>query len=167
VWLLFAAGHETTKNLIGNGLLALHRNPGELERLRSNRSLVPSAVAELLRYDPSTQYVSRTAYEDVPVGDILVERDQTVLCLLGAANRDPAVFPDPDRLDVGRPDVRPLSFGGGIHYCLGAQLTQTEGQEAFWGLLSRLPGMVLEEIDRPAWQPNFTVRGLSKLQARW
>ena len=128
---------------------------------------MPSAVAELLRYDPSVQYVGRTAYEDVPVGDIVVERDQPVLCLVGAGNRDPAMFHDPDRLDVGRPDVRPLSFGGGIHYCLGAQLTQIEGQEAFMGLLSRLPGMVLEDIDRPSWQLNFTVRGLKTLKARW
>ena len=82
VWLLFAAGHETTKHLIGNGLLALYRNPRELERLRADRSSVPSAVAELLRYDPSVQYVGRTAYEDVPVGDIVVERDQPVLCLV-------------------------------------------------------------------------------------
>jgi cytochrome P450 len=167
VWLLFAAGHETTRNLIGNGLLALHRHPRELERLRADRDLVPSAVTELLRYDPSVQYVSRTAYEDVPVGEVTVGRNQLVLCLLGAGNRDPAVFRDPDRLDVGRPDVRPLSFGGGIHYCLGAQLTHIEGQEAFAGFLDRLPGMVLEEIDRPSWKPNFTIHGLNTLQARW
>ena len=167
VWLLFAAGHETTRNLIGNGLLALHRHPRELERLRADRDLVPSAVTELLRYDPSVQYVSRTAYEDVPVGEVTVGRNQLVLCLLGAGNRDPAVFRDPDRLDVGRPDVRPLSFGGGIHYCLGAQLTHIEGPEAFAGFLDRLPGMVLEEIDRPSWKPNFTIHGLNTLQARW
>jgi cytochrome P450 len=167
VWLLFVAGHETTRNLIGNGLLALYRHPRELERLRADRNLVPSAVTELLRYDPAVQFVSRTAYEDVPVGNVTVGRDQIVLCLLAAGNRDPAMFRDPDRLDVGRPDVRPLSFGGGIHYCLGAQLTHIEGQEAFMGLLGRLPGMVLDEIDRPSWQPNFTIHGLNTLQAQW
>jgi len=167
VWLLFAAGHETTKNLIGNGLLALHRHPHELARLRADPGLMPLAVTELLRYDPAVHYVSRTAYQDVPVGDVVVERDQSVMCLVGAGNRDPMVFRDPDRLDVGRPDVRLLSFGGGIHYCLGAQLTHIEGQEAFTGLLGRLPDMVLEDIDNPSWQPNFTIHGLHALQARW
>ena len=123
VWLLFVAGHETTRNLIGNGLLALHRNPEELARLKADPGLLATAVAELLRYDSPVQFVSRTAYEDVEIGGVTIARDQSVICLLAAGNRDPAVFPDPDRLDVGRPDVRPLSFGGGIHYCLGAQLT--------------------------------------------
>jgi cytochrome P450 len=167
VWLLFVAGHETTRNLIGNGLLALHRNPEELARLKANPGLLATAVAELLRYDASVQFVSRTAYEDVKIGRVAIARDQSVICLLAAGNRDPAVFPDPDRLDVGRPDVRPLSFGGGIHYCLGAQLTMIEGQEAFAGLLARLPGMRLENIDTPSWKPTFTIHGLHELRARW
>ncbi len=167
VWLLFVAGHETTRNLIGNGLLALHRNPEELARLKADPGLLATAVAELLRYDSSVQFVSRTAYEDVEIGGVTIARDQSVICLLAAGNRDPAVFPDPDRLDVGRPDVRPLSFGGGIHYCLGAQLTMIEGQEAFAGLLARLPGMRLEDIDTPSWKPTFTIHGLHELRARW
>lgn len=167
VWLLFVAGHETTRNLIGNGLLALHRHPRELARLRADRGLLPAAVNELLRFDSSVQYVSRTAFEDVAAGGGRIGKDQVVLCLLGAANRDPAVFPDPDRLDVGRPDVRPLSFGGGIHYCLGAQLTLIEGQEAFAGLLDRLPGLRLDDIDAASWQPSFAIRGLTTLGAKW
>jgi len=167
VWLLFVAGHETTRNLIGNGLLALHRHPQELARLRADPGLLPSAVNELLRYDPSVHSVGRTAYEDAQVGGVTIGRNQVVLCLLAAGNRDPAEFPDPDRLDVGRPDVRPLSFGGGIHYCLGAQLTLIEGHEAFAGLLSRLPGMRLDDVDAPSWKPNFTIHGLAKLKARW
>ncbi|UEM23738.1 cytochrome P450 [Skermanella mucosa] len=167
IWLLFVAGHETTRNLIGNGLLALHRHPGELARLRADASLLPTAVDELLRFDSPVQFVSRTAFEDVTMGEVRIAKDQVVLCLLGAANRDPVMFADPDRLDVGRPDVRPLSFGGGIHYCLGAQLTLIEGQEAFAGLIGRLPGLRLDDIDAPAWQPNFTIRGLARMGARW
>jgi cytochrome P450 len=166
-WLLFVAGHETTRNLIGNGLLALHPNPEELARLKADPGLLATAVAELLRYDPSVQFVSRTAYEDVEIGGVTIAHDQLVLCLLAAANRDPAVFPDPDQLDVGRPDVRPLSFGGGIHYCLGAQLTLLEGQEACAGLLARLPGMRWKDIDTPSWKPTFTIHGLHELKARW
>jgi cytochrome P450 len=167
VWFLFVAGHETTKNLIGNGLLALYRNPDQLDRLRADLALIPNAVCELLRYDPAIQIVSRTAYEDVPIGGVIIGRNQLVLCLLAAANRDPAVFLDPDRLDLGRPDIRLLSFGGGIHYCLGAHLTQIEGQEALAGILSRLPRLCLMDTEKPLWQPNFTVHGLSSLPVSW
>jgi len=167
IWLLFAAGHETTKNLIGNGLLALHRNPRELARLRADPGLMPGAVEELLRYDSPVQFSGRTAYEDVRLGDAVIGAGQLVLCLIGAGNRDPDRFADPDRLDIGRPGVRPLSFGGGIHYCLGAQLSRIEAEEAFAGLLGRLPGMMLDRIAQPDWQPNFNLRGLSRLPARW
>jgi cytochrome P450 len=120
--LLFGAGHETTVNLIGNGLLALHRNPDQLRLLRSDPSLMANAIEELLRYDSSVQVTGRTTLEDVDeIGGIPLEKGQSVVCLLGSANRDPAIYPDPDRLDITRRDVRPLSFGGGIHYCVGAQ----------------------------------------------
>jgi len=129
--LLFGAGHETTVNLIGNGLLALHRNPDQLRLLKSDPSLMANAIEELLRYDSSVQVTGRTTLEDVDeIGGIPLERGQTVVCLLGSANRDPAVYPDPDRLDITRRDVRPLSFGGGIHYCVGAQLARIEGEIA-------------------------------------
>jgi cytochrome P450 len=167
IWLLFAAGHETTRNLIGNGLLALHRHPRELARLRADPGLMPGAVEEMLRYDSPVQFSGRTAYEEIRLGDVVIGEGQLVLCLIGAGNRDSARFADPDRLDVGRPGVRPLSFGGGIHYCLGAQLSRIEAEEAFAGLLGRLPGMALEEVEAPQWRSNFNLRGLARLPVRW
>ena len=137
--LLFGAGHETTVNLIGNGLLALARNPDQLRLLQSDPSLIANAIEEFLRYDSSVQLTGRTALEDVEVGGIAVAKGESVLCLLGAANRDPAVYPDPDRLDITRPNIRPLSFGGGIHFCLGAQLARIEGEVAIVDAAAPLP----------------------------
>ena len=140
--LLFGAGHETTVNLIGNGLLALHRNPDQLRLLRDDPSLAPNAVEELLRYDSSVQVTGRTTLEDVDeIGGIPLAKGQSVVCLLGSANRDPAVYADPDKLDIRRTDIRPLSFGGGIHYCVGAQLARLEGEIAINTLLRRLPSL--------------------------
>ena len=168
VILLFGAGHETTVNLIGNGLLALHRNPDQLRLLKSDRSLMANAIEELLRYDSSVQVTGRTTLEEVDeIGGISLEKGQTVVCLLGSANRDPAAYPDPDRLDITRRDVRPLSFGGGIHYCVGAQLARIEGEIAIATLLHRLPNLRLEEADHPDWRPTFVLRGLNKLPASW
>jgi cytochrome P450 len=165
--LLFGAGHETTVNLIGNGLLALHRNPGELRRLQDDPSLVSNAVEELLRYDSSVQVTGRVALEDVAVGSTAVLKGDGVLCLLGAANRDPAVYPEPDRLDVTRRNIRPLSFGGGIHFCLGAQLARIEAEIAICTLLRRLPSLRLDDADHPEWRPAFVLRGLQSLPASW
>jgi cytochrome P450 len=165
--LLFGAGHETTVNLIGNGLLALHRNPGELRRLQDDPSLVSNAVEELLRYDSSVQVTGRVALEDVAVGSTAVPKGEGVLCLLGAANRDPAVYPEPDRLNVTRRNIRPLSFGGGIHFCLGAQLARIEAEVAIATLLRRLPGLRLDDADHPEWRPAFVLRGLQRLPASW
>jgi cytochrome P450 len=165
--LLFGAGHETTVNLIGNGLLALHRNPGELRRLQDDPSLVSNAVEELLRYDSSVQVTGRVALEDVAVGSTAVLKGDGVLCLLGAANRDPAVYPEPDRLDVTRRNIRPLSFGGGIHFCLGAQLARIEAEIAISTLLRRLPSLRLDDADHPEWRPAFVLRGLQSLPASW
>lgn len=167
VILLFNAGHETTVNLIGNGLLALFRNPDQLRRLRDDPGLMPSAIEELLRYDSSVQMTSRTAFEDVDVGGVTVAKGETVMTLLGAANRDPAVFTDPDRLDVARDEEKPLSFGGGIHYCLGAQLARIEGEVAVRKILERLPAMRIENLENPSWRQTFTLRGLTALPARW
>ena len=166
--LLFGAGHETTVNLIGNGMLALHRHPDQLRLLRSDPSLVANAIDELLRYDSSVQLTGRTTIEDVDdIGGIPMAKGQSVLCLLGAANRDPAIYPDPDRLDIRRSDIRPLSFGGGIHYCLGAQLARIEGEIAIATLLRRLPTLRLDDPDHPDWRQTFVLRGLNKLPASW
>jgi cytochrome P450 len=167
VILLFGAGHETTVNLIGNGLLALHRNPDQLRLLMENPTLIGNAVEELLRYDSSVQLTGRTALEDVAVGGVDVPKGESVLCLLGAANRDPAVYADPDRLDITRPNIRPMSFGGGIHFCLGAQLARIEGEIAIATLLRRLPNLKLDDVEHPDWRQTFVLRGLNRLPARW
>jgi cytochrome P450 len=166
--LLFGAGHETTVNLIGNGLLALHRHPDQLKLLREDLSLTAGAIEELLRYDSSVQLTSRTTVEDVDeIGGIPLAKGQSVICLLGSANRDPAIYADPDRLDIRRADVRPLSFGGGIHYCLGAQLARIEGEIAIATLLRRLPTLRLDDPEHPDWRQTFVLRGLNTLPASW
>lgn len=167
IGLLFGAGHETTTNLIGNGLLALHRNPEQWQRLKDEPSLIPTMVEELLRYDSSVQLTARVAHEDLELGGVAIAKGDYVIALLGAANRDPAQFDDPDRLDIARQNVRPLSFGGGIHHCLGAQLARLEAELVFAALVERLPDLTLPEKDSPAWKRNFTLRGLSKLPAVW
>jgi hypothetical protein len=168
IMLLFGAGHETTVNLIGNGLLALHRHPDQLRLLTSDPWRAANAVDELLRYDSSVQVTSRTTLEDVDdIGGIPLAKGQSVLCLLGAANRDPAIYPNPDRLDITRTNIRPLSFGGGIHYCLGAQLARIECEIAIGTLLRRLPNLRLDDADHPDWRQTFVLRGLNKLPASW
>jgi cytochrome P450 len=165
--LLFGAGHETTTNLIGNGLLALHRQPDQWERLKADPSLIPNAVEELLRYDSSVQLTGRVTNAEVEIGGVVLPAEESVIALLGAANRDPAQYPDPDRLDVGREHIRPMSFGGGIHHCLGAQLARLEAELVFAALIERLPTLSLPEKDKPAWRRSFTLRGLSRLPAVW
>jgi cytochrome P450 len=166
--LLFGAGHETTVNLIGNGLLALHRNPDQLRLLQNDPSLITNAIEELLRYDSSVQVTGRTTLDDVEdIGGVALPKGQTVICLLGAANRDPAVYAEPDRLDIRRADVHPVSFGGGIHHCVGAQLARIEGEIAIGTLLRRLPNLRLDNIDHPDWRQTFVLRGLNKLPASW
>jgi cytochrome P450 len=165
--LLFGAGHETTVNLIGNGLLALYRNPDQLRLLKESPALITNAIDELLRYDSSVQLTGRTALEDISVGGVDVAKGESVLCLLGAANRDPAVYPDPDRLDITRSNIRPMSFGGGIHFCLGAQLARIEGEIAIAALLRRLPNLKLDDVEHPDWRQTFVLRGLNRLPARW
>ncbi len=167
VALLFGAGHETTVNLMGNALIALYRNRDQLDLLRNDPSLFPSAVEEFLRYDSSVQLTARTALEDVPLGGTVIGENDRVLCLLGAANRDPAMFDDPDRLDVRRPNVRPMSFGGGIHFCLGAQLARIEGAEALAILFDRLPNLELTDPEHPDWKETITLRGVKTLMATW
>lgn len=167
--LLFGAGHETTVNLIGNGLLALHRNPDQLALLKARPELMVNAIEEFLRYDSSVQMTGRVALEDIEdLGGKPIPKGETVLCLLGSANRDPAVYPDhPDRLDVVRQNVRPLSFGGGIHFCLGAQLARIEAEIAIATLLRRLPDLRIDDVENPKWRPTFVLRGLTELPASW
>ena len=155
-------GQETTTNLIGNGLLALMQNPEELSRLRSDPSLVPAAVEELLRYESPIQYTIRLAPEDLELGGKLIRKRQAVIAMLGAANHDPARFPDPDRLDVTRKDNRHLAFGWASHYCFGAPLARVEGQIAFSTLLQRLQDLKLEPAAL-VWRHNMIFRGLERL----
>jgi cytochrome P450 len=167
--LLFGAGHETTVNLIGNGLLALHRNPDQLALLKAKPELISNAIEEFLRYDSSVQLTGRVTLEDIDdLAGKKIPKGETVLCLLGSANRDPEVYPDrPDRLDITRPNVRPLSFGGGIHFCLGAQLARIEAEIAIATLLRRLPDLRLDDAEDPEWRPTFVLRGLKRLPASW
>jgi cytochrome P450 len=167
--LLFGAGHETTVNLIGNGLLALHRNPDQLALLQARPDLIVNAIEEFLRYDSSVQLTGRVALEEIEdLGGRRIPKGESVLCLLGSANRDPAVYPDrPEQLDITRPNVKPLSFGGGIHFCLGAQLARIEAEIAISTLLRRLPELKLDDAENPQWRPTFVLRGLKQLPASW
>jgi cytochrome P450 len=167
--LLFGAGHETTVNLIGNGLLALHRNPDQLALLKAKPELITNAIEEFLRYDSSVQLTGRVALEDIEdLGGKRIPKGETVLCLLGSANHDPAVYPDhPEKLDIVRPNVKPLSFGGGIHFCLGAQLARIEAEVAISTLLRRIPDLRLDDAQNAEWRPTFVLRGLKRLPASW
>lgn len=161
--LLFGAGFETTTNLIGNGLYALLTHPDELSRLRQDREgLMRTAVEELLRFDSPVQLDGREVFEDLEVGGKKIRAGESILTLLGAANRDPAHFADPDRLDVGRDEGPPLSFASGIHYCLGAALARAEGQVVFDRLLAHFPRIELATTE-PAWRDRITLRGLTTL----
>jgi pimeloyl-[acyl-carrier protein] synthase len=164
--LIFIAGHETTQNLIGNGLLALLRNRDQLELLRDHPAFVKGAVEELLRYDSPVQLTARSPLEDIVVADVTIPKGEEVIVLLGAGNRDPSVFADPDRLDITRQKSQVVSFGGGAHFCLGAGLARLEGEIAFPALLERFPKLELA-IDEPKYRPTFTLRGLESLPVRY
>lgn len=155
-------GQETTTNLIGNGLLSLLRHPGQLHKLRDDSSLIPSAVEELLRYESPSQHTARLARDDVQMGGRLIRQRQAVIAVMGAANRDPQRFPDPDRLDITRKDNRHVAFGWAAHFCFGAPLARIEGQIAFETILRRLPRLTLDP--RPlVWRQNLGLRGLAAL----
>jgi cytochrome P450 len=155
-------GQETTTNLIGNGLLTLLRHPDQLERLRADYSLIPSAVEELLRYESPSQHTARLAPDDVMLGGKLIRKRQAVYAVMGAANRDPERFAEPDRLDLGRQDNRHVAFAWGAHFCFGAALARIEGQIAFETVLRRLPGLSL--VPEPVkWRENLGLRGLTAL----
>jgi len=155
-------GQETTTNLIGNGVLTLLRNPGELERLRRDLSLIPSAVEEMLRYESPSQHTGRLAPVDRELGGRTIRKGQAVMAVMAAANRDPERFPEPDRFDVGRRDNRHLAFGYAAHFCFGAALARIEGQEAFEAMLQRMPDLRLAQ-DRLVWRNNSGLRGVCSL----
>jgi cytochrome P450 len=164
---LFSAGHETSINLIGNGLLALFNYPDQLKLLRDRPELAANAVEELLRYDSPVQAAGRDAYEDVDVGGRTIAKGEAIVCLLGAGNRDPDAYAHPNCLDITRSNIRHLSFGGGIHYCIGAQLSRIEAEVALVTLLRRLPNLRLDAPDRPDWRLGFVIRALNRLPAHW
>jgi pimeloyl-[acyl-carrier protein] synthase len=159
-------GQETTTNLIGNGILSLLRHRTELERLLEDPALVPSAVEELLRYESPSQQTTRIAPEDLVLGGQAIRAGQAVIAVMGAANRDPERFPDPDRLDVARTDNRHLAFGWASHFCFGAPLARLEGQIAFATILRRLGRPELEP-EPLVWRPHLALRGLTALHVRF
>ena len=161
--LLLVAGHETTRNLLGNGLLALLQHPDQFAKLKENPSLMPLAVREFARYDSPVQFSGRAVTEDFVWHGKEIKQGQTVLLLLASANRDSEKFHDPERLDISRDEGMPLSFGHGAHYCIGAALAYAEAEIAFTSLLERMPRLrMLEET--PAWRANLSFRGLSRLR---
>ncbi|NJC83420.1 cytochrome P450 [Planosporangium mesophilum] len=160
--LLLNAGHEATVNTTGNGWWALFRNPDELSRLRADPAgLLPTAIEELMRYDTPAQMFERWVLEDITVRGVAIPRGSEVALLLGSANHDPAVFTDPARLDLGRADNPHITFGAGIHYCLGAPLARIELAASFGALLAKAPGM--KPVETPTWKPGYILRGLESL----
>ncbi len=160
-FLLFA-GHETTANLIAVGLSYLLQHPEQLELLRADPSKMPTAVEELLRYVSPVHTLARRAVQDVTMHGVTMPAGSSIYLLIGAANRDPAQFPDPEKLDINRPPSRTLGFGYGIHYCLGAALARMESQVTFETLLKQLPDIRMT-ISTPTFRPNYSLRGLTSL----
>lgn len=163
---LMTAGHETATNLLSNGVLALLRHPDEFERLRRDPALIPSAAEEILRFESPVQMTPRLAVEDGELAGRKVRAGDALLLFLGAANRDPARFPEPDRFDIARSDNRHLAFGYGAHYCLGAALAREELRIALAHLLARLPGLELA-AGEVTWQATIDFRGPLALPVRW
>ncbi|WP_160573821.1 cytochrome P450 [Actinomadura physcomitrii] len=164
--MLHIAGHETTANLVSNGLLTLLRHEDQFELLRSDPSLVPNAVEEMLRFDsPARNALTRIAVEPVEVGGVTIPRGDTVYAVLGSANRDGATFTDPDTFDVSRTNNPHLAFGSGIHYCLGANLARIEAQAVFTRLITDYPRLRL--VAEPRWRDSFVLRALEGLEVAW
>jgi cytochrome P450 len=165
VMLLLLGGNDTTTNLIGNGLLALARHPEQQRRLRQDPRLMPKAIEEMLRYDPPVQMTVRTPIGATEVGGTEISADCLVFVLIAAANRDPAQFPDPDTFDVGREPNDHLSFGGGIHFCLGAPLSRLEGAIAIEAVLRKYPRLALADpAGKLEYRGSLALRGLRTLR---
>jgi cytochrome P450 len=160
--LLLVAGHETTRNLIGNGMLALLQHPEQLAKLKDDSALITSAVREFARFDSPVQFSGRAAAEDFTWHGKEIKKGQTVILLLGSANHDPEKFTNPDALDISRDEGMSLSFGHGTHFCIGAALANAEAEIAFSTLLKRTSNLRLLD-DFPAWRLNMSFRGLSRL----
>jgi cytochrome P450 len=164
VIITMVGGQETTTNLIGNGVLTLLRQPDQLERLRSDPTLLVNAVEELLRFESPSQQTARLAPARAILGGTRIPEGDAVIAVMGAANRDPERFSDPDHLDLGREDNRHLAFGWAAHFCFGAPLARMEGQIAFETLLARFPKIALAPDEAIEWRPNLGLRGLTGLQ---
>ena len=160
---IMVGGQETTTNLIGNGLLTLFRHPDQLDQLRADPSLIPSGVEEMLRYESPSQHTARLAPCDTELGGKVIRRREAVIAIMGAANRDPERFADPDRFDVRREDNRHLAFAWASHFCFGAPLARIEGQISIATLLRRLPEMKLDPAPL-TWRDNLGLRGLTTLK---
>src|ERR1041385_5683430 len=156
-------GQETTTNLIGNGVLSLIRNPDQLQKLREDISLIPSAVEELLRYESPSQQTARICREDTNLGGQLIRKGQAVIAVMAAGNRDPERFVDPDRLDITRSDNRHLAFGWASHFCFGAALARIEGQLTFEAIARRTANLALAPNAQITWRDNLGLRGLNSL----
>ncbi|CAN5498844.1 cytochrome P450 [soil metagenome] len=169
VILLIVAGHETTVNLIGNGMLALLQDSEQLALLKNQPELMPNAIEEFLRYDgPVERATPRFAAEDVKIGGQVIRRGEAVFVVLAGADRDPKTYVNPDQLDVTRENNRHLAFGMGIHYCLGAPLARMEGRIAVSTLLNRLPNLRLAlPVTQLSWRPNTFLRGLQAIPVVW
>src|SRR5688572_7885346 len=169
VFLLLIAGHETTVNLIGNGMLALLQNPGQIERLRADPSLIKSAVEELLRYtSPVFMTSERYALDNATMHDVTIPRGEMILGVIGSANRDETVFDHPNELNLAREPNKHLSFGQGIHFCLGAPLARMESQIAINTLLERIPNVQLNiDPESLRWRPSMMLRGLQTLPVKF
>jgi cytochrome P450 len=163
---LLFAGHETTANLIGNGLLALFRHPEQLELLKAEPKRIDLAVEEMLRYDSPVQRNRRLATEDIVFGGKQIRQGDAVMVFMGSANRDPAKFPNPDTLDISRSPNNHMAFGHGIHFCAGAALSRLEAPIAIRALLDRFPEVHLADDFRERWRPNITFRGLESLELK-
>ncbi|MXY46708.1 MAG: cytochrome P450 [Chloroflexi bacterium] len=159
--LLLVAGNETTRNLIGNGMYALLKNPDQLQRLRDKPQMLDSAIDELLRYDSPVQLDGRLVHNDVEIAGQQISAGQRVLCAIGAANRDPAAFSQPDKLDIGRNEKSHIAFGRGIHHCLGAPLALLEARAAFSYILDRFSD--IELVAEPVYREQVVLRGLEYL----
>ena len=158
-------GQETTTNLIGNGMLTLLRKPEEMQRLKKNPVLIPSAIEEMLRFEPPSHYTARLAPEDLTMGGVRIGKRQAVIAVMAAANRDPDRFPEPDAFDIARIDNRHLSFGWAAHYCFGAALARIEAQETFEELLGQYANFSLD-TDTLRWRENLGLRGLAALPVK-
>ncbi len=167
LYLLFLAGYETTSSFLGNAILRFFQNTDQLEKLKADLSLLSNSVSEMLRYENSILHVSRSALEDIELAGQSIKKGDVVWVSLAAGNRDPALYNNPDELDIERNAGKVLSFGGGIHRCLGEYLARVEVEVAIEKILNRLPELKVMELDQPMWSKSIVFRGLTTLQLKW